>query len=371
MVDNGSEGGAVSTRVRDCATGVVRLERNLGFAGGVNAGLARARHEVVGVLNDDAFAPPGWIGTSASVLADETIAAVGPKLVIDRQYGQVMVSDPPHFDGEDPRSLGRCVMSAIAGEVDVLPRLVGSGIHELEHGIRGGSPARWRWTAGDPQPVFLPLDPDVDPDALVVNDEPVEVRGRFDLINSAGAFVTRRGFGGDIGWLAPDLGQFDAPQDRFGTCGAAFVTTKRTLRHVGDFAAHYFAYYEDLDWCWRAQLAGMRVRYDPTSTVRHVGGATSGGPANPTVKGLASRNRFLTLARNAPMGVVARQLREIGEDPDARVLWRSLAKRFPPALLWQRRVLARRWRRSPREVFEQWAGVYEHWDGTGRTATIA
>lgn len=372
VVDNGSEGGAVGHLVRECATAVVRLDRNTGFAGGVNAGIARARSELLAVLNDDAFAGSDWLASAATTLADESVAAVGPKLVIERRYRQVMLSDPPHFDGEDPRPLGRCIMSATADDVDVLPRLVGSGIHELEHGVRGGGPARWRWTAGDPQPIFLPLDADIDLDldTLLVDDEPVDVGDPVDLINSAGTFLTRRGFGGDIGWLAPDLGQFDQPADRFGTCGAAFVTTQRVLRRIGPFAAHFFAYYEDLDWCWRAQLAGLRNRYDPTTAVRHVGGATSGGPDSPRIKGLASRNRFLTLARNAPLGVFARQLREFREDPAASRMARSLAKRLPVALVRERRSSARTWKRLPSDVWEQWAGVNEHWDGTGRAATV-
>jgi GT2 family glycosyltransferase len=370
VVDNGSEGGKVGALVQEHATAVVRLDRNAGFAGGVNAGLARVRSELVGVLNDDAFADPSWLTSAATVLTDESYAAVGPKLVIARQYGQVMVSDEPHFAGEDPRPLGRCITSATSDGVDVLPRLTGSGIHELEHGIRGGNSARWRWTAGHPQPIFLPLDSDIDPDALLINGEPAEVTGRFDLINSAGAFLTARGFGGDIGWLAPDLGQFDEPADRFGTCGAAFVTTTRVLRQIGPFASHFFAYYEDLDWSWRAQLAGLRIRYDPTTTVRHVGGVTSGGSDNSRVRGLASRNRFLMLARNAPLRVVARQLREFRTDPNAGDMARSLIKRLPAALLYERRVLARTWRRLPSEVFEEWAGVNEHWDGTGRMAIV-
>jgi GT2 family glycosyltransferase len=370
VVDNGSPDGQVGAVVRGLATTVVRLDRNLGFSGGVNAGIARARGELVAVLNDDAFAQPGWLASAAAALADESYAAVGPKLLLERQYGRVMLSDPPHFDGEDPRPLGRCLMSAVAGDVDVLPRLTGSGIHELEYGIRGGGQARWRWTAGGPQPIFLPLDPDVDPEALVVNGEPVEVTGRYDLINSAGTFVTERGFGGDVGWLAPDFGQFDVPGERFATCGAAFVTTQRALRQVGSFARQFFAYYEDLDWCWRAQLGGLRIRYDPTTTVRHVGGATSGGPDDPKVKGLASRNRFLMLARNAPIAVLGRQLREFRKDPDAGRMLKSLVRRLPAALMYERPLLARRWKRSPREVFEEWAGVNEHWDGTGRVATV-
>lgn len=368
VVDNGSPDGGVGALVADVATEVVRVPRNLGFAGGANAGLSRTTTDVVAVLNDDAFAAPGWIESAAAVLADEAYAAVGPKVVVDRRYGRVMLSDEPHRVPSDPRRFGRMIRSAVAGGVDVFDRLVGSGIYPVEHGLLDGTPATWRWTAGDPDPVFLPLDSDIDANALVINGEPVAVTGVFDLINSAGVFVTPRGFGGDVGFLAPDLGLFDEPTDRFGVSGAAFVTTQRALRCIGPLATHYFAYYEDLDWMWRAQLAGLRVRYDPTTTVRHVGGVTSGGPNDAFVKRLAARNRLLTLARNAPPSVVWQQVRELGQDEHARAMRASLAKRLPLALTVERRTLARRWRRPPQAVWDQWGGVDQYWDGTGRAA---
>lgn len=360
VVDNGSDGGAVGLAAREYATDVVRLERNVGFPAGVNAGIARAGSELIGVLNDDAFADPDWLASAARTLADESYAAVGPKLLIARPYGRLLLSDTSRHIGDDPRLFGRCVTTATAGGVDVLDRLAGSGIYPVEQEIRDGRPARWRWTVGDPAPVFLPLDPDIDAEALLINGEPVEVAPvHVELVNSVGVFLTRRGFAGDIGYLAPDLGQFDRPVDRFGVTGAALVTTQRVLRHVGTFAGHFFAYYEDLDWSWRSQLAGLRIRYDPSVSIRHVGGATSGGPDNPNVKGLAARNRLLTLARNAPLGELVSGLRELRGDPHTDGMVRSLTRRLPSALVRERRTLAKRWQRSPAEVWDEWAGVNE------------
>jgi GT2 family glycosyltransferase len=366
VVDNGSEEGAVGRAVRDYASRVVRLDHNVGFSAGVNAGSAVVRSDVIGVLNDDAFADPDWLASAAKILTDESCAAVGPKLTVARPYARLLLSDTPHFAGGDPRPLGRCVFTATAGEADVLDRLVGTGIHQLEHLARDGQLLRWRWTAGGSAPVFLPLDPDLDPDAVLLNGEPVEVDPTpVTLVNSAGTFLTRRGFAGDIGYLAPDCGQFDLPADRFGISGAALVTTRRILQTVGIFAEHFFAYYEDLDWCWRAQLAGLRVRYDPTVSVRHVGGVTSGGPGNAAVMRLAARNRYLALARNAPLNVLLRELRDFRSDPIRTGLSVSLGRRLPKALLRERRMLARRWHRSPTEVWDAWAGVNEHWGEAG------
>ena len=366
VVDNGSEDRGVGRAAREYATDVVRIDRNVGFAAGVNAGVARARSDLIGILNDDAFADADWLTAAAKTLTDETYAAVGPKLLVDRPYVRLLLSDTPHFRGEDPRPLGRCVFTATAGSVDVLDRLVGTGIHQLEQHVRDGNLVRWRWTAGGSAPVFMPLDPDVEPEAVRFNGEPVEVApARVTLVNSAGTFLTRRGFGGDIGYLAPDLGQFDQPADRFGVTGAALVTTRGVLERIGTFARGYFAYYEDLDWAWRCRLAGLRIRYDPSASVRHVGGATSGGPDDVGVKRLAARNRYLTLARNAPLGVLFRELVDSRSDPAHAGLSRSLARRLPAALVLERWALAKQWRRSPVDVWDEWAGVNEHWDDTG------
>ena len=48
------------------------------------------------------------------------------------------------------------------------------------------------------------------------------------------------------------------------------------MEAVGGFDEDYFAYYEDIDWAFRAQLAGVRCRYVPTAVLYHRGSATLG-----------------------------------------------------------------------------------------------
>ena len=45
---------------------------------------------------------------------------------------------------------------------------------------------------------------------------------------------------------------------------------------VGRFDEAYFAYYEDIDWAFRAQLLGFRCRYVPSAILYHRGSATLG-----------------------------------------------------------------------------------------------
>ena len=70
LVDNGSTDGT-ATWARDThpAIRLVELPHNLGFAGGVNAGLRAARGQLLLLLNDDAFAEPGFVAALLDVMA--------------------------------------------------------------------------------------------------------------------------------------------------------------------------------------------------------------------------------------------------------------------------------------------------------------
>lgn len=359
VVDNGSPGGEVGTTARAAGARVVALADNAGFPGGVNAGLRAARGDVVALLNDDAMAEPGWLASAETALGDPTVAVVAPKLVFALPYAEIRFDDEPRFVGDDPRPLGRALRSATIGGTDVLERLVGPGIHRLELGELDGVEGRWRWTAGR-QPIRLALEPEWDPADLRIDGEPAPVVGQVRLINNAGSYLSTRGWAGDHGYLAPDDGRFDRPAERFGACGGAMVTRAETVARVGELAGSFFAYYEDVDWCWRARLAGLRAVYEPSGVVRHVGSVTSGGPLAPTVKELAARNRLLTLARNAPLRVAAAEVRAALSPPGDQALRRALAARLPAALA-ARAASARRRRQRPADVWRRWAGVDETW----------
>jgi GT2 family glycosyltransferase len=62
VVDNGSTDGTVAfVRDRFPWVRLVALDRNLGFAGGNNAGVRHARGELIAFLNNDTMADPTWL----------------------------------------------------------------------------------------------------------------------------------------------------------------------------------------------------------------------------------------------------------------------------------------------------------------------
>jgi GT2 family glycosyltransferase len=359
VVDNGSPGEAVSNTARGLGARVVRLSRNRGFAAGVNVGVRVARGEVIGLLNDDAFADPGWLRVCGNLLEDRTIAAVAPKILFAWHYAEVHLPDEPKQVTGDPRSLGRCLYHVTLNGQDVLATLVGPGIHRLEEGIQGTELSRWRWTTGR-KPFYVPLPDEADPATLRFEGEAAPVTRIVRLINNAGSYLSAEGHGGDYGYRAPDDGGFDDQGDRFAATGAAMVILKDAFHRIGHFAVRYFAYYEDTDWCWRAQLAGLRVRYEPRAVVHHVGGVTSGGEASQWVRFLAARNRIDTLTRNAPLFVLRQQLRRTLTEEPSKVR-RAVLARLPRGVA-DRIVHSRRWRVSPGDVWSRWAGVGEQWE---------
>lgn len=361
VVDNGSPGGWATEQASLFGARHLRLERNGGAPRGINAGLRAARGDVIALLNDDAVAGDGWLSHAVTVLADPSVAAVAPKLLLAAPHAEVDFGDDPWLAPGDPRPLGRAIHSATVTGRDVLALLTGSGIHELESRVEGHRRELWRWTTGE-GPFFVPLPDGSSPEDILINGEPVPVRRVVNLINNAGSYLSQDGHGGDYGFETPDHPHFDRPADRFAACAAAMVTTSDTLHRVGLLAASFHAYYEDTDWCWRAQLADLRIRYEPATVVRHVRGVSSGGAFDPTVRFLAARNRLHCLARNAPLGVLATQLRRAVPPARSAGTTRAVASRVAVGLV-ERRLLARKWRRTPSEVFLRWAGVGEVWPG--------
>lgn len=96
------------------------------------------------------------------------------------------------------------------------------------------------------------------------------------VFDGAGDMLTWRGGGQRRGHGERDIGQYDREEEVFGPCGGATICRRRVLDAIGGFDAAYFAYYEDLDWAFRAQLAGFRCRYVPHAVLYHRGSATLG-----------------------------------------------------------------------------------------------
>lgn len=80
VVDNASDDGTAAVLAGFPEAMVLRLPRNLGFAGGVAAGLASVDTPYVALLNDDAVPAPGWL--AALLAAAPGVAAVTSRMLL-------------------------------------------------------------------------------------------------------------------------------------------------------------------------------------------------------------------------------------------------------------------------------------------------
>lgn len=190
VADNGSTDESIALLEADFpSVGLIRLDRNYGFAEGYNRALAQLEADCFVLLNSDVETPVGWLEPLIAVMEHHPdVAAVAPKLR-----------------------------------------------------------------------------------ALTTPD-------RFEYAGAAGGYIDYLGYpfcrGRILQTTEHDNGQYDDARDVFWVSGAAFCCRADVFRSLGGFDARFFAHMEEIDLCWRMQLAGYRVRIVPQSTVYHLGGGT-------------------------------------------------------------------------------------------------
>ena len=126
-----------------------------------------------------------------------------------------------------------------------------------------------------------------------------------DSLDSSGECYTNWGLPYPRGRGEIDINKYDGARDIFAATGGASLYRVRMLNEVGLFDEDFFAYYEDVDLSFRAQLAGWKVRYVPSAIAYHQIGATSS-----RIKGFTTyqtiKNLPLLLWKNVPMPLLVR-----------------------------------------------------------------
>lgn len=138
---------------------------------------------------------------------------------------------------------------------------------------------------------LLAMTPDLEPVAPPVFD-------------STGIFVTPNMRHFDRGSLAQDQGQYDAPEFVFGATGAACLyrrTMRQDIAFRGEFFDEdFFAYREDADVAWRAQLLGWKCLYLPDAVAWHVRSVlpTNRAELSAAINMHSVKNRWLLRIKN-------------------------------------------------------------------------
>jgi GT2 family glycosyltransferase len=120
-------------------------------------------------------------------------------------------------------------------------------------------------------------------------------------IDSTGDFYSSWGWAYPRGRDELDAGQYDAPGQREVFCGSggASLLRARMLAEVGLFDEDYFAYLEDQDLGFRAQLMGWKARYEPSAVAYHRLMGTTSTIAN-FARYQAIRNCIYLYVKNMP-----------------------------------------------------------------------
>lgn len=118
-------------------------------------------------------------------------------------------------------------------------------------------------------------------------------------IDSTGDFYTIWGIPFPRGRNQVDSGQYDKKELVFGATGGASLYRSELFRDIGMFDEDFFAYYEDVDISFRAQMAGWKVAYTPDAVAYHGVGGTSSKMGDFT-RFHSAKNFLLLYARNMP-----------------------------------------------------------------------
>jgi GT2 family glycosyltransferase len=180
------------------------------------------------------------------------------------------------------------------------------------------------------------------------------------LFDSTGIYFTPclRHF--DRGWNEVDTGQYDRPEYVFGATAASALYRREMIDHIslddGFFDPDFFAYREDADVAWRAQLLGWRCLYEPSAEGYHVRRVVpERRKSTPAVLRMHSvKNRFLmrlknmtpSLYRHCLFQASARDILVLGgclfSEPASLPAFWEVAAKLPRAIAKREQVMQRR-----------------------------
>ncbi|MEY2916849.1 MAG: hypothetical protein RIS73_563 [Bacteroidota bacterium] len=124
---------------------------------------------------------------------------------------------------------------------------------------------------------------------------------KFEYAGASGGWMDRFGYPFTRGRVFDicelDMGQYDTVQQCFWASGAALFIKASVYHELGGLDEYFFAHQEEIDLCWRLQLAGYKIYVQPAAVVYHVGGGTL-PKGNSKKTYLNFRNNLIMLAKN-------------------------------------------------------------------------
>ena len=125
----------------------------------------------------------------------------------------------------------------------------------------------------------------------------------FEYAGAAGGWIDSLGYPFSRGRVfdvcEADQSQYNTTQRIFWASGAAMFVKASVYREMGGLDASFFAHQEEIELCWRMQLAGYSIMVCPASVVYHVGAGTL--PRGGRKVFLNFRNNLIMLCMHLPL----------------------------------------------------------------------
>jgi GT2 family glycosyltransferase len=106
-----------------------------------------------------------------------------------------------------------------------------------------------------------------------------------------------------------DDGRFDTPREIEFAVGCCILMRSSVLEEIGLLDADLFAYFEEMEWCYRARDAGYRILYTPDAVACHKTANSLSASRSPVYHYLNTRNWLYFWERR---GVIPADYRRLG-----------------------------------------------------------
>jgi GT2 family glycosyltransferase len=131
---------------------------------------------------------------------------------------------------------------------------------------------------------------------ILLEDQP-------DLIDGVGIVVFPDGLSFGRGRLEK-RDRYDKEEELFFAADCACLYRREMLEDIGLYDEDFFAYADETDMGWRAQLAGWKCTYSPNAIVYHLHSVSSGGRVSSFKAFLVERNRIWVMVKNFPISLI-------------------------------------------------------------------
>ena len=140
---------------------------------------------------------------------------------------------------------------------------------------------------------------DDDPGIFSAGAKMINLHDRNKL-DGAGDFYCALGWAYARGKDKP-VDSYDKEDRIFSACAGAAIYRRGLFDKIGYFDENHFAYLEDIDIGYRANIYGYPNKYAPEAQVFHAGSAVSGSRHNEFKVKLSARNSIYLIYKNMPL----------------------------------------------------------------------